>query len=204
MEEETNDNKSEHNEQAETPVDAQHEAQAEAPAQQAEPSDPRDEKITALQAQVDNLTAKLRTVSKAFTDQKDEMAAFRKRAESQAAATQARKAAEMVRTFFEPVQNLQRSVDEFKKSAPQVAGGLELVQRQFMQALTKLGMEPIPGEGATFDPNVHEALALAPVTDEAQDGKVLMVHRQGYMVDGKALLPSQVVVGKFSGAAAEG
>ena len=54
----------------------------------------------------------------------------------------------------------------------------------------------MPGEGATFDPQVHEALAVTPVTDASQDGKVLMVHTAGYTVNGKVLKAAQVVIGK--------
>ena len=78
-----------------------------------------------------------------------------------------------------------------------------MVLHQFEEALKKLGMEEVPGVGTPFNPNLHEALALSPVTDPEQDGKVLMVHADGYTVNGKVLQAAQVVVGKYQEPAGE-
>jgi molecular chaperone GrpE len=67
----------------------------------------------------------------------------------------------------------------------------------------RLGLEEVPGEGADFDPNLHEALAVTPVAEQEQDGKVLMVHTAGYAVKGKVLQAAQVVIGKYQEAAGE-
>jgi molecular chaperone GrpE len=68
--------------------------------------------------------------------------------------------------------------------------------------MTRLGLAPIPGVGADFDPLLHEALALAPVSDPALDGKVLMVHSEGWRVKGKVIQAAQVIVAKFEAPAA--
>jgi molecular chaperone GrpE len=78
-----------------------------------------------------------------------------------------------------------------------------MVQHQFMEALKGLGLEEVPGIGATFDPKLHEALGLTPVFDAEQDGKILHVHSKGFMVNGKVVQAAQVIVGKLQDAAGE-
>ena len=54
------------------------------------------------------------------------------------------------------------------------------------------GVEEIPADGQTFDPNVHEAVMFG----EGEDGKVMNVVQKGYKLGGRVLRPAMVVVGK--------
>jgi molecular chaperone GrpE len=157
-----------------------------------------DDPSAVLQAELEEVRGRLRAVSKAFTDQKDEMASFRERVEAQSKLARQRREFEVVKTFFEPVQNLRRSVAAAGDGP--LADGLRMVLKQFEDGLAKLGLEPIPGVGAAFDPNLHEALSVIPVVDEAQHNTVLFVHQEGFMVDGRPVAPAQVVVGRKEGA----
>jgi molecular chaperone GrpE len=150
-----------------------------------------------LQKRLDEAQVRLRTVSKAYTDLQAENASFRERIESQARFKRERQAFDLARGFFDPVQNLKRSLEQGADDPAVLASGLQMVLKQFMGAMEKLGMKEIPGIGTTFDPTVHEALAVTPVLDPEQDGKVLMVHSDGYTVNGKVLVASQVVIGKY-------
>ncbi len=156
-----------------------------------------------LQARLEETASRLRAVSKAYKDGQAEMQAFRERMENQAKFKAERQAFEQARTFFEPVQNLKRSVDNADQDKDALVSGLQMVLSQFMNALEKLGMESIPGIGSTFDPRIHEALAITPVAEADQDGKVLMVHADGYTVNGKVLQAAQVIVGKYEEPAGE-
>lgn len=147
--------------------------------------------------------ARLRTVSKAYTDLQNEMAAFRDRMETRSNMAAERQAFSTVSAFLEPVENLKRSMASPGDDVASLVNGLGMVHRQFLDALTKLGLEEVPGEGAKFDPNLHEALAVTPVADPEQDGKVLMVHQGGYSVKGKVLRAAQVVIGKLEEPTAE-
>jgi len=163
----------------------------------AEPVEPEeDSELVALRAQFDANQARLRAVSKAYTDLKEEMAAFRSRVEAQAKYKEKRRAFEVVKAFFDPVQNLGRSVSANATDLEGLLEGLGIVNTQFTDALARLGLAPVPGVGHRFNPNVHEALALTPVDDPEQDGVILHVHVDGYQVDGKVLQAAQVVVGK--------
>lgn len=161
------------------------------------PPPPTEEQL--LRARLEEANARLRAVSKAYTDAQAEMHAFRERMEHQAKFKAERQAYEQARAFFDPVQNLKRSVTA-EQDHEALVSGLHMVIGQFMEALHKLGMEAVPGVGTTFDPRLHEALAISPVTDPAQDGKVLVVHADGWTVQGKVLQAAQVVVGKYQDA----
>jgi molecular chaperone GrpE len=170
-----------------------------APPEPSEPApDPRDARIQALEAELTERTARLRSVSKAYTEQQEEMSAFRERMEAQGRLARARQEQDTVRAFFEPVQNLKRSVDAGVSDAESFLEGLRIVLHQFEAALTRLGLCAVPGIGTDFDPHLHEALAAMPVEDPEQDGKVLMVHRDGYMVGGRPVQVAQVVIGRHT------
>lgn len=171
-----------------------------------EPPSPEEARIADLEATLakaqddaQQAQARLRTVSKAFTELQAEFKSFRERQESLREAQKRDQAFSLAKTFFDPVMNLKRSLQTVA-DAPEdepFVNGVKMVHHQFMEALHKLGFEEVPGEGAMFDPKMHEALAVTPVTEPAQDGRILAVHAVGYAVNGQVLQPAQVVVGKL-------
>ena len=147
--------------------------------------------------QVEELAAKLRTVSKAYTDLQEEMDSFRQRQMQLADVKAQRKAGEVVEAFFEPVQNLKRCLETGGDDVAAVRQGVEMVLSQFSTRMDKLGLKEVPGAGSRFDPSVHNALALQPVENKEQDGIVLHVHAVGYAVGGRVIQPAQVIIGKY-------
>lgn len=162
---------------------------------------PTPSEADALRVKLEEAQARLRTVSKAFTDLQGEMDAFRARMENQGRAKAERQAFETVQAFLDPVQNLKRCIAAPGDDVGNLVAGLQMVQHQFMDALTRLGLQQVPGEGSDFDPRWHEALAVTPVADASQDGKVLVVHQGGWQVNGRVLQAAQVVIGKHEQAA---
>lgn len=154
-----------------------------------------------LRAQLNEVTAKLRTVSKAYTDMQAELPEIRRRFELQAEGKVERKTAEAVEAFLDPVMNLRRSLEAGGDDPQALLSGLQIVLHQFQAALEKLGLVEIPGVGAKFDPDLHEALAVMPVTEPEQDGKVIVVYSIGYQIRGRTLKAAQVVIGKLQEAA---
>lgn len=158
--------------------------------------------LDAASAQVRDLTAKLRAVSKAYSDLQQDNQAFMERTRQQSTVLADKRAAELVEKFFEPVQNLKRSLAAAAEDDP-FADGIRMVLHQLQETLKRLGLEEVPGEGAVFDPEIHEALAVTPVTDPALDGRVLDVYNTGYRVKGRTLQAAQVVIGKHEAPATE-
>lgn len=156
-------------------------------------------KVSAAEDAAQQAQARLRAVSKAFTELQGDFKAFRERQEALKEVIKRDQAFSLTKAFFDPVMNLKRSLQTLDDVTldESFANGLRLVHHQFMEAMSKLGLEEVPGEGAPFDPKVHEALAVTPVTDPEQDGRILTVHAVGYVVNGQVLQPAQVVVGKL-------
>ncbi len=146
-----------------------------------------------------NTEARLKTVSAAYKNLQEEMAAFQARAERQRLFQRDMMKGEVVRSLFEPLQNLKRSVEALGKAAvePDLVDGLLMVVRDFQDSFAALGLEEVQAEGATFNPDFHEALSILPVTDPEQDGRVLEVFRAGYRIGTSLLAPAQVIIGKY-------
>lgn len=156
---------------------------------------PEKQQLRDLEGQLSEAQARLRAVSKKYTEMESDNKAFRERMEARAKFEAEQRRFTMAKAFFDPVMNLERSLENVP--AGDFGQGLAMVHQQFVEALRKLGLEEVPGVGATFDPTVHEALGITPVTDPEQDGKVLVVHQKGFVVDGKVLQAAQVVIGKL-------
>lgn len=80
-----------------------------------------------------------------------------------------------------------------------VIKGFRMVQRQFLAALAGMGLETVEAEGQTFDPALHEALAVCPVSEPEKDGLILAQIRRGFSLDGKVVRAAQVQVGRYEG-----
>lgn len=180
-----------------TPVDGS--ATAAASQEEAEPVEiGPDPVVLGLRDQVAALEARLRTVSAAYRNQQDEIKNIRDRLERQAAVDGERRRGEVVATLFEPSQNLRRAIKALRDAhvAEDLIAGVEMTMHQFMEAFHKLGLEEVPGKGAKFDPNLHEAIHAAPVDDPALDGVVLDVFSAGYRIGNRLITPARVIIGQ--------
>jgi molecular chaperone GrpE len=161
--------------------------------------DPATAEIQRLEGIIDELQGRLRAVSAAYQKQQGEVAAVRERLNRQAAVNDELRRGEVVAGLFEPVEDLRRSMESARKGATveDTATGVELVLNKFMTGFQKLGLEEVPGKGAAFDPNVHEALTAMPVADPALDQVVIDVFTRGYRIGSRLIAPAKVIVGAY-------
>jgi molecular chaperone GrpE len=71
--------------------------------------------------------------------------------------------------------------------------GFSSVRENFLKTLSSFGVEPVPGKGELFDPNVHEAIGTGPGD---QDDMILEVYQAGFTIRGKLVRPARVLVSK--------
>jgi len=71
--------------------------------------------------------------------------------------------------------------------------GVTMTLRQFDEALTSLGVSPIPAVGERFDPAVHEAV-LGEASDEVEHDTVVDELQRGYFLHDRVLRPALVKV----------
>ena len=90
------------------------------------------------------------------------------------------------------LDNLQMAVNaECKDEA--YKQGVELVEKQFKEFLTKNNVEEIPAIGEMFDPSVHEAVGSVQ-DDTKQSQEIVQEYRKGYKLGSKILRHSMVIV----------
>lgn len=75
--------------------------------------------------------------------------------------------------------------------------GIESIFSQLQNTLENHGIEKIYPLGETFDPKIHEAVSMTPVTDKEKDHTVVQVLQTGYRLGGKVLRPAKVIVGQL-------
>lgn len=71
--------------------------------------------------------------------------------------------------------------------------GVTLARRLLLEGLKEVGVEPVESLGRTFDPAVHEAVAVIP-TGEVPPGTIVREIRTGWRLAGDLLRPAQVEV----------
>ncbi|MCL2111079.1 MAG: nucleotide exchange factor GrpE [Clostridiales bacterium] len=71
--------------------------------------------------------------------------------------------------------------------------GMDMILRQFREALAKNGVGEIPSLGEDFDPNMHHAVVMEP-SDRYESQKVSEVLQKGYRIGDKVIRPSMVKV----------
>lgn len=119
-----------------------------------------------------------------------EFSNYRKRMMRETAEAAARGAERLVGTLLPVLDNFERAI-----SHGEGGEGVELVFKELKAVLETAGLEEVPGEGAPFDPQVHEAVESR--EDESVTEEVVRaVHRRGYTMNGKLLRAAMVGVAR--------
>ena len=121
---------------------------------------------------------------------------FRKREARERAAAWARAKADLVQKLLGSLDDLDRvaRLDPARASTESVIGGVDLVERKLMDALTREGLVEVGEVGEPFDPNIHEAISTLPAPTPEDEGKVAAVAVRGYRFGPQLLRPAQVQV----------
>jgi len=101
--------------------------------------------------------------------------------------------AEALKSLLPILDSLDRAVKTGGVSVQDFRSGIELIDKQFHDALAKLGVEPLPAEGEVFDPNLHQAVQMVD-TDEVADNHVIDELQRGYRIKDRLLRPAMVRV----------
>ena len=73
--------------------------------------------------------------------------------------------------------------------------GVEMSQHEFVQLLTRFGVEFVGAAGEVFDPERHEAIGQKEAGKDLVD-KVVEVLQRGSVLNGRLIKPAKVIVGK--------
>ena len=90
------------------------------------------------------------------------------------------------------IDNLEKAVKVETKHS-NYKQGVEMVLKQFKDVLTANGVKEIDTIGKTFDPELHEAVGSV-VDENLGEKEIKEEYRKGYIIDGKVIRHSLVVV----------
>jgi molecular chaperone GrpE len=103
-------------------------------------------------------------------------------------------AADAIKNFLPILDSFERAL-KAGGDATDFREGVELIYRQFQDALQKAGVQPIVALGQPFDPRIHEAIEMVDTTEVA-DHHVLEELQRGYKYKDRLLRPAMVRVAR--------
>ena len=106
---------------------------------------------------------------------------------------------EKVITAFLPIlDDLARAQENIEKNHDYntLKEGVDLIVKKLYKVLGEQGLSVIEAEGQPFDTDYFEAVALVPVEDDAQKGKIIDCVQTGYKLNDKVIRHAKVVVGQ--------
>ena len=95
------------------------------------------------------------------------------------------------------LDSLDRAAKVEDVSTEDLRSGVELIDRQFHDVLTRLGVEPIGATGQPFDPSLHQAIQMVE-TREVPDNHVIDELQRGYRLRDRVLRAAMVRVAQNS------
>ncbi|MGI6077104.1 MAG: nucleotide exchange factor GrpE [Fastidiosipilaceae bacterium] len=211
MTKKTNKNQSEYNEQAEVANDSHVDDQttednigsADATCVQDDNSDTVSEQAsTDSGEETANEVAELKKSLAELSDKHMRLMAeydnFRRRSKQEKLDLYDTSLSDVVCDWLPVIDNLERAISAADQvsgedKASQVQEGIELIYRQALQVLEKQGVKEIEALGATFDPNIHEAV-MHVEDDQYDTQEIVEVFQKGYKREDKVLRYSIVKV----------
>lgn len=103
-----------------------------------------------------------------------------------------------VQAILPVIDDMERAIENGQKTDdPEVLReGMDLIYHKFMKALESLGVKKIETEGADFNTDMHEAVAMVPGMGDDKKGKVIDCLQTGYQLNDKVIRHAKVAVGQ--------
>ena len=148
-----------------------------------------------LQAEIDELKAKLEEEENRYLRLRADFDNQRRRAVQDRQAAEKYRAQALLTELLPVLDNFERAmqVDAYSEDAQALYKGVEMVYKTLIAATEQEGLSIIPAVGAEFDPNVHQAVMQESDPEQAS-GIVLKELQKGYQLKDRVLRPSMVSV----------
>lgn len=163
----------------------------------------QDEQNTAIVEvpEVKKLSADLEELRQSLLRHQADFANYRKRAEKENKEAFQRASARVIEGLIPVIDGFEHALAAHRESEYQsYRKGFELIYKQLIDNLARLGVERIEPLGKPFDPHLHQAMERAVTSDHA-DGTILEVYQPGYVYHGRVLRPAMVRVAVHPNAA---
>lgn len=157
------------------------------PAQAASPD--RVSEVEKLRAERDTLLDRLARMQAEFDN-------ARKRAAKEQQDFRDYALADTIKTIIPVLDSFDRALQSSPEKS-EFHAGVELIHKQLLDALAKLGVRQVSAKGEQFDPRYHEAIEMVD-TEDAEDHEVLDELQSGYKLKDRLLRPAMVKVARNS------
>ena len=145
-------------------------------------------------AEVKKLAADLEELRQTLVRHQADFANYRKRAEKENTEAGRRAIARVIEALIPVIDGFEHALAAHREAEYEnYRKGFELIYKQLLDNLTRLGVERIEPLGKSFDPHLHQAMDRVETTDQA-DGTILEVYQPGYVYHGRVLRPAMVRV----------
>ena len=143
------------------------------------------EVITEEQSELDEITDRYKRLLAEFEN-------YKKRSQKERDSLYGMITGDVVSSIFPVMDNLEKAA-EAKTEDLNYQAGVKMVLKQLSEVLTKFGVKEIESVGATFDPELHEAVSHIEDPEKGVQ-EIVEEYRKGYTIGNKVVRHSMVIV----------
>ncbi|MBE6297803.1 MAG: nucleotide exchange factor GrpE [Bacteroidales bacterium] len=151
-----------------------------------------------LQKALDEANEKAAMLEDKYLRQAAEFDNYRKRTIKEKAELIKNGGERAIESILPVLDDFERALSNMAKdeNAAEILTGVELIYNKFVGILKQNGLQKIETEGAEFNTDYHEAIAMVPTPNEELKGKVLDCVQAGYILNDKVIRHAKVAVGE--------
>jgi molecular chaperone GrpE len=158
----------------------------------------------AADAEVAKLATDLNDLRQTLMRRQADFDNYRKRIEKERTEDSRRATARVVESLIPIIDGFEHALVSHREATEYETyrKGFELIYKQLIENVTKLGVERLDPLGKQFDPHQHQAMDRTE-TVKHEDGEILQVYQPGYVFHGRVLRPALVRVAVHPGGASK-
>lgn len=145
-------------------------------------------------AELAKLTADLDDLRQTLLRRQADFDNYRKRIEKERADDSKRATARVVEGLIPVIDGFEHALAAHHEKEYEVyRKGFELIYKQLLDNVSRMGVERLDPTGKMFDPHMHQAMDRLETSDH-EDGTVVQTFQPGYVFNGRVLRPAMVRV----------
>jgi molecular chaperone GrpE len=156
--------------------------------------DEQEEGTTSQEPTIESLTAERDQLVDQLQRSVAEFRNYRRRTEGERSELRALATRDVMLSIVPLIDDLNRAMASIPEDdrLDGLRGGLDAIERKFLNVLERNGVSPVGAVGDAFDPAFHEAVAT---DDSGERSHIVEVYQTGYRQGDSSLRPAMVKVG---------
>lgn len=155
---------------------------------------PATEETSREDREAKKVAAELEDLRQSFVRQQADFSNYRKRAERENREAVQRATARVIEQLIPVIDGFEHALAAHREAEYEnYRKGFEIIYKQLLDNLARLGAQRVDPLGLLFDPHLHQAMDRTESTEHL-DGTILEVFQPGYVYHGRVLRPAMVRV----------